>query len=72
MHRQFVSRCGLVCGAKQSILVDIYQFLTGDSSATSISNNVETRLKFMLDSLDTDVVFDIRANNSGLEYMVNF
>ena len=65
MRRQFFSRYGLVCDAKQSVLVDMYQFLTGDSSTTSISKDVEKRLKFMLDSQDPEVVFDLRVNNSG-------
>ena len=62
MRRQFVSRYGLVCEAKQSVLVNMYQFLT---SVTSISKDVEKRLKFMLDSQDPDVIFNLRINNSG-------
>ena len=65
MRRQFVSRYGLVCEAKQSVLVNMYQFLTGDGSATSISKDVMERLEFMLDSQDPDVVFDLRVNNPG-------
>ena len=62
MRRQFVSHYGLICEAKQSVLVNMYQFLT---SATSISKDVEKRLKLMLDSQDPDVIFDLRINNSG-------
>ena len=64
MRRQFFSRYGLVCDAKQSVLVDMYQFLTGYSSTTSFSKDVEKRLKFMLHSQDPEVVFDLRVNNS--------
>ena len=38
-------------------------------SAVSISKDVEKRLKFMLNSQDTDVVFDLHVNNSGVPEM---
>ena len=65
MRRQFVARFGLVCHAKQSVLVDMYQFLTNDKSDTPISHDVRNRLHLMLDSQDPEVVFDLRDNNPG-------
>lgn len=65
MRRQFVFRFGLVCQAKQSVFVDMYQFLTADKSDTSISRNVLDRLHVMLDCQDPEVVFDLRDNNPG-------
>ena len=64
MCRQFTIRYGIVCGAKKSVLTDMYQFLTGDTF-TSISRDMQERLQFMLDSQDPDVVFDLRVNNPG-------
>ena len=54
-----------VCEAKQSVLDNMYQFLTGNSSATSISKDAEKLQKFMLDSQDRDVIFDLLVNNPG-------
>ena len=65
MRRQFIARFGLVCHAKQSVFTDMYQFLTGDKSDTSISCDVLDRLHVMLDCQDPEVVFDLRANNPG-------
>lgn len=44
MRRQFVARFGLVCHAKQSVFIDMYQFLTADKSDTPISCDVLDRL----------------------------
>ncbi len=65
MRRQFIARFGLMCHAKQSVLVDMYQFLTNDRSNTSISSDVLNRLHLMLDSQDPEVVFDLRDSNPG-------
>ena len=44
---------------------NLYQFLTNDSSSTSISDDVQQRLEFLLDSQDPEVVYDLRDTNPG-------
>ena len=46
-------------------MTELYQFLTGDSSSTSISDAVQQKLKFLLDSQDPQVVYDLRDVNPG-------
>ena len=43
----------------------MYQFLTGDISTTSIKENVQKKLKFMLDSQDPEVVYYLCDINPG-------
>ena len=63
MRRQFMARFGLVFNAKPSVMTELYQFLTNDSSVTSISDVVQQKLKFLLDSQDPEVVYDMRDAN---------
>ena len=65
MRRQFMARFGLVLNAKPSVMTELYQFLTNDSSVTSISDVVQQKLKFLLDSQDPEVVYDMRDANPG-------
>ena len=65
MRRQFTLRYGLVCSTKQAVLTDMYQFLTGDNSTSSISKDVLERLHFALESQDPDIAFDLRVKNPG-------
>lgn len=65
MRRQFAERFGLVLNAKPSVITELYQFLTGDSSATSISDDVRRKLRFLLDSQDPEVIYDLRDVNPG-------
>ena len=41
MRRQFISRFNLVINATLSVMSELYQFLTNDSSSTSISDDVK-------------------------------
>ena len=43
----------------------MYQFLTSDCSRSTIEYHVSQKLKFMLDSQDPEVVFDMRDVNQG-------
>ena len=43
----------------------MYQFLTSDCSRSTIEYYVSQKLKFMLDSQDPEVVFDMRDVNQG-------
>ena len=45
--------------------MELYQILTGDSSTTSIEEHVQQKLKFMLDSQDPEVIYDLREINPG-------
>lgn len=65
MRRQFISRFSLVVNAKASVITDLYHFLTDDSSLTSISDEAQHKLKFLLDSQDPEVVYDLRDTNPG-------
>ena len=65
MKRQFISQFSLVIDAKASVMTELYQFLTNDSSTTSINEEVQTRLKFLPDSQDPEVVYDLRDSNPG-------
>lgn len=65
MRRQFINRFGLVLNAKASVMTELYQFLTNDSSSTSISDDVQQRIKFLLDTQDPEVVYDLRNVNPG-------
>ena len=46
-------------------MTELYQFLTGDSSVTAIEEHVTQKLKFMLDSQDPEVVYDLHDVNPG-------
>ncbi len=50
-------------------MTELYQFLTNDSSSTSISGNVKQKLQFLLDSQDPEVVYDMRDVNPGRPQM---
>lgn len=65
MRRQFIARFGLVLNTKASVMNELYQFLTNDSAVTSISDVVQQKLKFLLDSQDPEVVYDLRDTNPG-------
>lgn len=65
MQRQFSDRYHLLAKTSQAVLKDMYQYLTGDVSSTTTTQGVQDRLKFMLDSQDPDVWFDLRSQNSG-------
>ena len=47
------------------MMMELYQFLTGDISTTSAEDNVRQKLQFMLDSQDPEVVYDLRDINRG-------
>ena len=65
MRRQFCHRFGLILKARSSVMMELYQFLTGDVSVTTIEEHVKQKLKFMLDSQDPEVVYDLRDINPG-------
>ncbi len=65
MRRQFCQRFGLVLKAKPAVMMELYQFLTGDVSTTSVEQHFQQILKFMLDSQDPEVVYDLRDINPG-------
>ena len=56
MKQQFIHRFGLVVHCKPSVMMEMYQFLTGDASTTNISEAVQQKLKFLLDSQDPEVI----------------
>ena len=59
MRHQFISHFSLVVNAKPSVMTELYQFLTEDSSSTSISEGVKRNLKYFLYSQDPEVVYDL-------------
>lgn len=66
MRKQFCEQFGLVVNAKPAVLlIEMYQFLTSDCSRSTIGYHVSQKLKFMLDSQDPEVVFDMRDVNQG-------
>ena len=65
MKRQFIHRFGLVVHCKPSVMMEMYQFLTGDASTTNISEAVQQKLKFLLDSQDPEIIYDLRDVNPG-------
>ena len=65
MRKQFSERFGLVINAKPSVLNEMYQFFTNDCSRSTTEYHVSQKLKFMLDSQDPEVVFDLRDVNQG-------
>ena len=74
MRREFVQRYGLISRVSPTILNEMYQFITDDSSAlpTSASQAVTARLRLALELQDPDLVFDLRKLNAGrhVEYEV--
>ena len=46
-------------------MTEMYQFLTGDSSVTAMDEQVRLKLKFILDSQDPDVIYDLHDINPG-------
>lgn len=65
MRQRFSDRYCLLSGVNKAVLMDVYQHLTGDMSATSISQGVQDRLQLVLDCQDPDVCFDLRHQNTG-------
>ena len=65
MRQRFSDRYCLLSGVNKAVLMDVYQHLTGDVSATSISQGVQDRLQLVLDCQDPDVCFDLRHHNTG-------
>lgn len=65
MRRRFSDRYHLLCKVSKAALMDMYQWLTGDVSVTSISQGVQERLTLMLHCQDPDVCFDLRHHNAG-------
>ena len=66
MRRQFSQHFGLVLKTKPAVMMELYQFLTGDVSTTTVEENVRQKLQFMLDSQDPEVVYDLRDINRGI------
>lgn len=62
MRRQFCDRYHLLSKTNKAILLDMYQFLTGDASSNVITQGVHDRLQFMLECQDPDVCFDLRLD----------
>ena len=58
-------RFGLVLNASSLVMTEMYQFLTGDSFMTVIDEQVRLKFKFMLDSQDPDVIYNLRDINPG-------
>ncbi|KAK6182623.1 hypothetical protein SNE40_010265 [Patella caerulea] len=74
MKNDFVSRYTLLLHARaqktfsnSAMLHEMYQELTGDcmSASQRVSKAVKTRLRFLLDSEDSDLAVDLRQFNSG-------
>ena len=65
MRRQCGFRYHLLAKTSKSLFLDMYQFLTGDTSSTAITPGVHERLKIMIDSQDPDITFDLRHHNTG-------
>ena len=66
MKREFRDRFSLVINNK-SVLNIVYSYLTGDPSSqpSKIIKDVQARLDLILQSGDTDLVYDLRAVNEG-------
>lgn len=67
MRREFLSLFGSAISNKSSFLREAYRRLTGDQSAslTFSQSEVDARISEILDNEDTDLVCDLRLNNSG-------
>lgn len=50
MRHHFASRYHLVAKVNKAVLIDMYQYLTGDQSTTSLSEGVQEKLQIILDS----------------------
>ncbi|KAK3094620.1 hypothetical protein FSP39_004120 [Pinctada imbricata] len=63
MRRDFRDRFSLVCKATPSVMNEMYRHLTGDSSVpgTGIEKAVRERLLVLLDSQNSDLVYDMRT-----------
>ena len=67
VKRVFISLFGRCTGYKPGILQNIYRRFTGDASASTNATEAEVdkRVAQLLDIEDADVIWDLRANNSG-------
>ena len=65
MRREFADRFKNVCSASPVVVREIYQELTGDSSAapSAVEKIVQARLQLALDTEDPDIVYDLRHHN---------
>ena len=66
MRKEFFQRYQHSTGVKPAILRDMWSYLTGDSTAaqSSAQASVDERMaKFLLNSDDPDLVYDLRCNN---------
>ena len=73
IKRQFISRFSLVSDAKASVMTDLYQFLTTDSSTTSINEEVQTRSKFFLiHKIQKLCTICMTLIQGGLRYLIHF
>jgi hypothetical protein len=63
---EFIQRYSENVGIKLAILRDVWRYVTGDSAASESSaiSEVDQRVAdFLLNSADTDLIYDLRHNN---------
>ena len=67
MRRDFSDRYKHLVKTSPAVLREIYQELTGDSSAapTAISKEMQARLRVALETDDPEIVYDLRHLNEG-------
>ena len=67
MMREAMSSFGRICGVKPAFLCELYKRLTGDASASRITDEaaVDIRIRLILDYEDTSIISDLREPNEG-------
>jgi hypothetical protein len=67
MRQEFLSLFGRSIHSRAAFLREAYRRLTGDCSAsiTSAENEVDKRVAEILDTENSDLIWDLRVNNSG-------
>lgn len=67
MRKQFYQRFSTVTNISPAVANEMYQWISGDTSASSnaVSKEVRQRLQLALDNQDPDIAFDLRHLNEG-------
>ncbi len=67
MRKEFVERYSFLTKLSSTVLNEMYQHLTSDGSAlpSTVSQKVQQRLRLAIDAQDPELVYDLRALNSG-------
>ena len=70
MRKTFMDRYHEKVGIQQAVLRDMYKFLTGDSASPEYASEKivdDNFIKWIMNSDDPDLVFDLRENNGRLK-----